>query len=69
MSVVVPLFLIAPLFLVPFGLRLLAVATPGSEPPRLAMRLVLPAALLLTLSFMCRAGPHRGGLVAALARR
>ena len=56
MSVVVPLFLIAPLFLVPFGWRLLAVATPGSEPPRLAMRAALPAALLLTLSFMSPAG-------------
>ena len=36
MNVVVPLFLIAPLFLVPFGLRLLAIATPGAEPPRFA---------------------------------
>lgn len=56
MSVVVPLFLIAPLFLVPFGWRLLAVAMPGSGPPRLAMRLVLPAALLLTLSFIAEPG-------------
>jgi hypothetical protein len=55
-SVVVPLFLIAPLFLVPFGLRLLPVATPGAEPPRLATRVVLPAALLLTLSFMSEPG-------------
>lgn len=56
MSVVVPLFLIAPLFLVPFGLRLVAVATPGAEPPRLALRAVVPAALVLTLSFVSEPG-------------
>ncbi len=56
MNVVVPLFLVAPLFLVPFGLRLLAVATPGSEPPRVVRWAVLPAALLLTLSFSIEPG-------------
>jgi hypothetical protein len=55
-NVIVPFFLIAPLFLVPFGLRLLA-ATPGAEPPRFAARAALPAALLLTLSFMATPGP------------
>ena len=33
MNVVVPLFLIAPLVLVPLGYRLLEVASPGSRPP------------------------------------
>ena len=56
MNVVVPFFLIAPLFLVPFGLRLLGVATPGAEPPPLAHRVVLPASLLLTVSFMAEPG-------------
>ncbi len=62
MSVVVPLFLVAPLFLVPFGWRLLAVATPGAEPPRITRRATLPAALLLTLSFMSAPGPVAAGL-------
>ena len=57
MNVVVPFFLIAPLFLVPFGLRLLGMATPGAEPPRAAVRAALPAALLLTLSFLAEPGP------------
>lgn len=56
MNVVVPFFLIAPLFLVPFGLRLLGAATPGAEPPRLFRLAALPAALLMTLSFMAAPG-------------
>ena len=56
MNVVIPFFLIAPLFLVPFGLRLLGVATPGSEPPRLVRLSAMPAALLLTLSFLLERG-------------
>jgi YndJ-like protein len=52
MNAVVPFFLLAPLFLVPFGFRLLGMATPGAEPPRLVHRAVLPAGLLLTLSFI-----------------
>lgn len=62
MNVVVPFFLIAPLFLVPFGLRLLAVATPGAEPPQFAVRAALPAALLLTLGFMAEPGPVAAAL-------
>lgn len=56
MSVVVPFFLVAPLVLVPLGLGLLALATPGSEPPRLARLAALPAAFLLTLSFLLERG-------------
>jgi YndJ-like protein len=63
MSAVVPFFLVAPLVLVPLGLRLLGVATPGSEPPRLARLAALPAAGLLTLSFLL----EPGSLAAALS--
>jgi stage V sporulation protein SpoVS len=56
MSVVVPFFLIAPLVLAPLGLRLLAIATPGAEPPRAARSAVVPAALLLTLSYILAPG-------------
>jgi hypothetical protein len=57
MSVVVPLFLIAPLVLVPLGYRLLEVAAPGSRPPEFALRGVVPAAGLLVVSFWLPAGP------------
>ncbi len=56
MSVVVPFFVIAPLVLVPLGLRLLAIASAGAEPPRLARSAAVPAALLLTLSFILEPG-------------
>lgn len=62
MNVVVPFFLIAPLFLVPVGLRLLDSATPGAEPPQFAVRAALPAALLLALGFMAEPGPVAAAL-------
>jgi hypothetical protein len=62
MNVVVPFFLIAPLFLVPVGLRLLDAATPGAGPPRFAVRAALPATLLLTLGFMAEPGPVAAAL-------
>lgn len=57
MNAVVPLFLIAPLILVPLGYRLLGVAAPGSRPPEVALRAVPFAAGLLVLSFLLQAGP------------
>jgi YndJ-like protein len=63
MTIVVPLFLLAPLVLVPLGLRLLPVATPGSEPPIALRRAAVPAAWPLALSFVLSPGP----LAAALA--
>lgn len=46
-----PLFLIAPLVLVPLGYRLLKVAVPGSRPTQVALRMVLPAAGIPVVSF------------------
>ena len=57
MNIVVPLFLLAPLVLVPLGFRLLEVASPGSRPPAIVLRLVVPAAGLLVLAFWLPAGP------------
>jgi hypothetical protein len=57
MSVVVPLFLLAPLVLVPLGYRLLEVAAPGSRPSAMTLRLVVPAAGLLVVAFWLPAGP------------
>jgi hypothetical protein len=54
---VVILFLLAPLVIVPLGFRLLEVAAPGSRPPAIAFRTVLPAAGLLIVSFSLAAGP------------
>lgn len=62
MNAVVPLFLIAPLILVPLGYRLLEVASPGSWPPAIALRTVLPAAGILVLSFWLPAGPVAAAL-------
>jgi len=57
MTFVVPLFLIAPLVVVPLGYRLLEVASPGSGPPGLVLRLVIPAAGILVVSFWLPQGP------------
>ena len=57
MSVVVTLFLVAPLVLVPLGYRLLEVAAPGSRPPAIVLRVVVPAAGALVVSFWLPAGP------------
>ena len=56
MNIVVPLFLLAPLVLVPLGYRLLEVASPGSRPPAIVLRLVVPAAGLLVVAFWLPAG-------------
>jgi YndJ-like protein len=63
MNVVVPLLLLAPLVLVPLGFRLLAVATPGSEPPTLLRMAAIPAAVVLALAFTM----PQGAVAAALA--
>ncbi len=57
MTAVVPLFLLAPLVLVPLGFRLLDVAPPWSGPAPRAVRLVFAAGILLALSFGLPAGP------------
>jgi hypothetical protein len=57
MNVVVPLFLLAPLILVPLGYRLLEIASPGSRPPAVMLRSVVPAAGLLVIAFWLPAGP------------
>ena len=62
MNAIVPLFLLAPLVLVPLGYRLLDIATPGSRPPDLAIGLLIPAAGLLVISFWLPAGPIAGVL-------
>ena len=54
---IVALFLLAPLVIVPLGFRLLEVAAPGSRPPAIAFRSLLPAAGLLLVSFWLPAGP------------
>ena len=56
MNVVVPLFLLAPLVLVPLGYRLLETASAGSHPPAFALRLVVPAAGLLVVASWLPAG-------------
>jgi hypothetical protein len=56
-NVIVPFFLLAPLVLVPLGFRLLDVASPGFGPPSRAVRLVLPAGILLAVGFGLPAGP------------
>jgi hypothetical protein len=56
MNVIVPLFLLAPLVIVPFGYRLLEVASPGSRPPSIALAAVLPAAAFLVVSFVLAPG-------------
>jgi hypothetical protein len=63
MAIVTSFFLLAPLVLVPLGYRLVGVAAPGYGPPPLALRLVLPAAILLSLSF----GLPAGAVAAAMA--
>jgi len=55
-SVVVPLFLLAPVVLVPLGYRLLEVAAPGSRPPA-GLRTAVPAAGVLVISFWLPVGP------------
>jgi hypothetical protein len=64
MNVVVAFFLLAPLVLVPLGYRLLDAASPGSGPAPLAVRLILPAGILLALSFGSTAGPPAALLAA-----
>ena len=56
MSGIVPIFLLAPLVLVPLGLRLLEVATPGSRPSAAVLRLLPVGAGLLLVSFLRPAG-------------
>jgi hypothetical protein len=63
-NVVVPFFLLAPLVLVPLGFRLLDAASPGFGPAPLAVRLILPAGILLALSFGLPAGPPAALLAA-----
>jgi hypothetical protein len=63
MAIVTAFFLLAPLVLVPLGLRLIAVAAPGYGPPPVAIRLILPAGIGLALSF----GPPAGPVAALLA--
>jgi hypothetical protein len=60
-SGIVPLFLLAPVVLVPLGYRLLEVAVPGSRPPAAALRLLPVGAGLLLVSFLLP-----GGVVAAV---
>jgi hypothetical protein len=55
-SDIVPLFLLAPLVLVPLGYRLLEVAAPGSGPPVIAVRLLPVGAGLLLVSFLIPSG-------------
>ncbi len=62
MNAIVPLFLLAPLVLVPLGYRLLEVVSPGSRPPASALRLTVPAAALLVLAFWLPAGPVAAAL-------
>lgn len=62
MNVVVPLFLLAPLVLVPLGYRLLEVVSPESRPPALALRFVLLAAGLLVIAFRLEASLIAGVL-------
>jgi hypothetical protein len=57
MSVVVPLLLLAPLVLVPLGLRLLAVAAPGSAPSFALQAAAIPAAIALAIGFILPQGP------------
>jgi hypothetical protein len=57
MSGIVPLFLLAPLVLVPLGYRLLEVAVPDSRPPAAVLRLIPVAAGLIVVSFWLPAGP------------
>ncbi len=64
MNVVAPLFLLAPLVLVPLGYRLLEVASPGSRPPAPMLRLVFPAAGSLVIAFLAPTGPLAGMLAA-----
>jgi YndJ-like protein len=51
MSEVALLFLLAPLVVVPLGMRLLEVVSPESRPPTLALASVLPAGILLAIAF------------------
>lgn len=51
MSVIVPLLLLAPLVVVPLGYRLLEMASPGSRPPAVILRLMPVAAGLLLVSY------------------
>lgn len=62
MNAVIPLFLIAPLVLVPLGYRLLDVASPGSRPPAVILAAVLPAAGVLVISFWLEPGPVAAAL-------
>ena len=64
MSGIVPLFLLAPLVLVPLGYRLLEIAVPGSRPPAVALRLLPVGAGLLLVSFWLPAGPAAAVLAA-----
>lgn len=59
---IVALFLLAPLVVVPLGYGLLEVATPGSRPPRLAIRVLPVVAGLLIVAFLLPAGPAAGVL-------
>lgn len=56
MNGIVPLFLLAPLVLVPLGYRLLEIAAPGSRPPAVAVRLLPVGAGLLLISFLLPTG-------------
>lgn len=56
MSAIVLLFLLAPLVVVPLGYRLLELASPGSRPPAIALRLMPVGAGLLLVSFWLPAG-------------
>ena len=64
MNVIVPFFLLAPLVLVPLGVRLLDTASPGFGPPPRAVSLVFPAGILLAVSFGLPAGPPAALLAA-----
>jgi hypothetical protein len=50
-SAIVPLFILAPLVIVPLGYRLLEIASPGSRPPAVVVRLMPVGAGLLVISF------------------
>ncbi len=57
MSVVVALFLLAPLVVIPLGFRLLDIAVSGSRPPTLVLNVDLLAAGILVVAFLLPAGP------------
>jgi hypothetical protein len=56
MSAIVPLFVLAPLVVVPLGYRLLELVSPGSRPPTVVLRLMPVGAGLLIVSFWLPAG-------------